>query len=54
MTQFCPIFIFAPGVLAGAERVVLTGISALFEEGMAPKIIIIKESRAPQTFESQY
>jgi glycosyltransferase involved in cell wall biosynthesis len=48
MTQFCPIFIFAPGVLAGAERVVLTGISALFEEGMAPKIIIIKESRAPQ------
>lgn len=48
MTQFCPIFIFAPGVLAGAERVVLTGINALFEEGIAPKIIIIKESRAPQ------
>lgn len=47
MKKNSPLFIFAPGVLAGAERVVLTGINSLYELGSNPQIIVIKESRAP-------
>ena len=41
------IFIFAPGVLAGAERVVLTGVNALWKIGVPVSIIVIKERRQP-------
>ena len=41
------IFIFAPGVLAGAERVVLTGVNALWKLGVKVEIIVIKETRLP-------
>lgn len=41
------IFVMAPGVLAGAEKVVLTGLNALIENGETPSIIVIKETRAP-------
>jgi len=43
-----PITIFAPGMLAGAERVVITGLKALKEIGLNPKIIVIQEERIPQ------
>jgi glycosyltransferase involved in cell wall biosynthesis len=46
--KFRPITIFAPGLLAGAERVVLTGLSALYDLELNPKIIIIKEDRIPE------
>jgi glycosyltransferase involved in cell wall biosynthesis len=48
INKFRPITIFAPGLLAGAERVVLTGLSALYDLGLKPKIIIIKENRIPE------
>jgi glycosyltransferase involved in cell wall biosynthesis len=48
INNFRPITIFAPGLLAGAERVVLTGLSALKDSGLGPKIIIIKEDRIPE------
>jgi glycosyltransferase involved in cell wall biosynthesis len=48
INKFRPITIFAPGLLAGAERVVLTGLSALIDSGLNPKIIIIKEDRIPE------
>ncbi|MBP9680338.1 MAG: glycosyltransferase [Bacteriovorax sp.] len=46
--NYQPIIIFAPGVLAGAEKVVITGTHALFDLGLNPHVIVIKESRAPQ------
>lgn len=42
-----PIFVFAPGVIAGAERVVLAGLQALSDKGLKPEIIVIRESRLP-------
>ena len=42
-----PILILAPGVLAGAEKVVLTGLNALSEEGYNPLMVIIRETRVP-------
>lgn len=41
------VFMIAPGVIAGAEKVVLTGLDALEESGLHPFIVIIKEKRAP-------
>ena len=41
----------APGVLAGAEKVVLTGLASLLELGLNPLIIIIRETRSPKTAE---
>jgi glycosyltransferase involved in cell wall biosynthesis len=46
--NYRPIIVFAPNVLAGAEKVVITGTIALFELGLDPHLIIIKETRAPQ------
>jgi glycosyltransferase involved in cell wall biosynthesis len=49
MTSFKNIiYVFAPNTLAGAERVVLTGLSELCNLGFSPIIIIISESRSPQ------
>lgn len=47
-TRFRPVLVLAPGVLAGAEKVVLTGLSALHEEGLNPLMIIIRETRIPE------
>jgi glycosyltransferase involved in cell wall biosynthesis len=44
---FKAITIFAPGVIAGAEKVVITGLTSLYQLGLNPLIIIIKETRAP-------
>ncbi|MDD4976088.1 MAG: glycosyltransferase [Bacteriovorax sp.] len=45
--SYRPVLVLAPGILAGAEKVVLTGINALYELGLNPLMIIIKETRAP-------
>ena len=45
--EFRPVLVLAPGVLAGAEKVVLTGLSALSDMGLNPLMIIIRETRAP-------
>lgn len=45
--NFRPIIIFTPSLLAGAEKVVITGTNALSELGLDPHLIVIKESRAP-------
>ncbi|MBC7428218.1 MAG: glycosyltransferase [Bacteriovorax sp.] len=46
-TNFRPVLVLAPGVLAGAEKVVLTGINSLSELGMNPLMVIIRETRVP-------
>ena len=46
-SNYRPVLVLAPGVLAGAEKVVLTGIVALSELGLNPLMIIIRETRAP-------
>lgn len=46
-TQLKPIIVFAPNVLAGAEKVVITGTKALQELGLSPHLIVIQETRAP-------
>ncbi len=45
---FRPILILAPGVLAGAEKVVLTGLAALSAIGLNPLMVIIRETRVPE------
>ncbi|MGZ3787731.1 MAG: glycosyltransferase [Bacteriovorax sp.] len=45
--SYRPVFVLAPGIIAGAEKVVLTGIVALHESGLNPLMVIIKETRAP-------
>lgn len=42
-----PVLVLAPGVLAGAEKVVLTGLNALSDLGCNPLMIIIRETRVP-------
>lgn len=42
-----PVLVLAPGVLAGAEKVVLTGIKGLQEMGLNPLMIIVRETRSP-------
>ena len=46
--KLSPLFIFAPGKLAGAERMVISALTALEELQMKPIIIIIKETRSPE------
>ena len=41
------IHLFAPNVLAGAERVVITGANDLAESGLSVHLFIIKEMRNP-------
>lgn len=48
---FRPVIVMAPGVIAGAEKVVLTGLHGLQEAGANPVMIIIKETRAPELAE---
>lgn len=47
-----PVLVLAPGVLAGAEKVVLTGLQGLRDMGLNPLMIIIKETRAPHFAET--
>lgn len=47
MSNLNVVHIFAPNVLAGAERVVITGLNALVNEQINLSIIIIRELRAP-------
>lgn len=47
-----PVLVLAPGVLAGAEKVVLTGLVGLRDMGLNPLMIIIRETRAPQFAET--
>ena len=47
-----PVLMLAPGVLAGAEKVVLTGLQGLNDMGLNPLMIIIRETRAPQFAET--
>jgi len=42
-----PIMVIAPGLIAGAEKVVQNGVIALNEIGLDPILIIIKETRVP-------
>nr|BDT29350.1 glycosyltransferase family 4 protein [Bacteriovorax sp. HI3] len=42
-----PVLVLAPGVLAGAEKVVLTGLAALSAIGLNPLMVIIRETRIP-------
>jgi glycosyltransferase involved in cell wall biosynthesis len=42
-----PVLVLAPGVLAGAEKVVLTGLLGLRDLGLNPLMVIIRETRAP-------
>lgn len=46
--SYRPVLVLAPGVLAGAEKVVLTGLMALYEEGLNPLMVIIRETRVPK------
>lgn len=50
--HYRPVLVLAPGVLAGAEKVVLTGLSGLQEAGLNPLMVIIRETRAPQFAEA--
>lgn len=45
--HYRPVLVLAPGVLAGAEKVVLTGLVGLQEAGLNPLMVIIRETRAP-------
>jgi glycosyltransferase involved in cell wall biosynthesis len=47
-----PVIVFAPNILAGAEKVVITGTKALQDLGQAPHLIVIQETRAPQHAEN--
>jgi glycosyltransferase involved in cell wall biosynthesis len=47
-----PVLVLAPGVLAGAEKVVLTGLVGLRDMGLNPLMIIIRETRAPHFAET--
>lgn len=42
-----PILVIAPGIISGAEKVVQTGSIALYEIGLDPIVIIIRETRVP-------
>jgi glycosyltransferase involved in cell wall biosynthesis len=42
-----PILVIAPGIIAGAEKVVQTGSTALADIGLDPVVVIIKESQTP-------
>lgn len=46
-SQYRPVLILAPGVMAGAEKVVLTGLIGLQNAGLRPLMVIIKETRSP-------
>ena len=50
--SYRPVLILAPGVLAGAEKVVLTGLAGLRDLGLNPLMVIIRETRAPQFAEN--
>jgi len=52
--HYRPVLVLAPGVLAGAEKVVLTGLTGLQEAGLNPLIVIIRETRAPHFAEAFY
>lgn len=45
--NYRPLLVLAPGVLAGAEKVVLTGLQSLRDQGLNPLMIIIQETRSP-------
>lgn len=47
-----PVLVLAPGVLAGAEKVVLTGLIGLKEAGLNPLMVIIRETRSPHFAET--
>lgn len=47
-----PVLVLAPGIIAGAEKVVLTGVVALYELGLNPIMVIIKETRVPHFAEA--
>lgn len=49
--SYRPVLVLAPGVLAGAEKVVLTGLLGLRDLGLNPLMVIIKETRAPKLAE---
>lgn len=42
------LFVFAPGIMAGAEKVVIAGMTALLKEDLHLELILIKEMRVPQ------
>lgn len=49
--QIRPLILMSPGPIAGAEKVVLTGLKALRKIGINPLMVIIKESRNPKCAE---
>ena len=48
MDKIAPIHIFAPGPIAGAEKVVLEGLKSLLDQKIVVHCIIIQEIRAPK------
>jgi len=52
MKPFSIVHVFAPNVLAGAERVVITGLNSLIETHPGLHIILIKELRNPTHVEN--
>lgn len=52
ISHYRPVLVLAPGVMAGAEKVVLTGLIGLHNSGLNPLMIIIKETRAPHFAEN--
>ena len=46
--NYRPVIVFAPSVLAGAEKVVIKGTEALFALGLDPHLIVIQETRLPK------
>lgn len=49
--QLRPLILMSPGPMAGAEKVVLTGVKALEKINANPLMVVIKETRTPQCAE---
>ena len=49
--KLCPLIIFAPGMMAGAEKVVMGSIEGFLEIGIIPEVVLIKESRVPHFYD---
>lgn len=50
--HYRPVSVLAPGIMAGAEKVVLTGLIGLHNIGLNPLMVIIRETRSPHFAEN--
>lgn len=51
LKQLRPLLLMSPGPMAGAEKVVLTGVKALEKANANPLMVVIRETRNPQCAE---